>query len=263
MRQAIRGDEGGNQGVMTSDLGGLPTAVRDRILHARRAVAATLCFAPLTGKGLGVLAARAVEEGERIIEEAPLLTLTPDGEGRYDGKYASEMEREEARSLLATLCVAGVGTADGAGARAGARVGAGEDGTEARRAHDDASHLGRAHDDASHLGRVIEANAIVIEPSAEPGREIRFSVVCLMISRLNHKCSPSCNAEFRWNTRLGKGTVYALRPIAPGEEICFDYGVGKLRSRADRQKVLREKFGFECCCERCREECDEERGLGW
>ena len=103
----------------------------------------------------------------------------------------------------------------------------------------------------------------MIEPSAEPGREIRFSVVCLMISRLNHKCSPSCNAEFRWNTRLGKGTVYALRPIAPGEEICFDYGVGKLRSRADRQKVLREKFGFECCCERCREERDEERGLGW
>ena len=196
-----------------------------------------------------------------MIEEAPLLTLTPDGEGRYDGTYASEMERDEARALLATLCVAGVGTADGAGARAGARagagagarVGAGEDGAEAR----------RAHEDASHLGRVIEANAIVIEPSAEPGREIRFSVVCLMISRLNHKCSPSCNAEFRWNTRLGKGTVYALRPIAPGEEICFDYGVGKLRSRADRQKVLREKFGFECCCERCREECDEERGLGW
>ena len=43
-------------GVMASDLGGLPTAVRDRILHARRAVAATLCFAPLTGKGPGVLA---------------------------------------------------------------------------------------------------------------------------------------------------------------------------------------------------------------
>ena len=43
-------------GVLTSDLGELPAAVRDRILHARRAVAATLCFAPLTGKGLGVLA---------------------------------------------------------------------------------------------------------------------------------------------------------------------------------------------------------------
>ena len=43
-------------GVLTSDLGEVPAAVRDRILHARRAVAATLCFAPLTGKGLGVLA---------------------------------------------------------------------------------------------------------------------------------------------------------------------------------------------------------------
>ena len=69
-----------------------------------------------------MLAARAIEEGERMIEEAPLLTLTPDGEGRYDGTYASEMERDEARALLATLCIAGVGSSDGAGARAGARA---------------------------------------------------------------------------------------------------------------------------------------------
>ena len=49
-------EDGAAGGVLTSDLGELPAAVRDRILHARRAVAATLCFAPLTGKGLGVLA---------------------------------------------------------------------------------------------------------------------------------------------------------------------------------------------------------------
>ena len=57
--------------------------------------------------------------------------------------------------------------------------------------------------------------------------------------------------------------MYALRPIAQGEEICFDYGVGKLRSLAARQQHLRQKFGFECGCERCREERDEEQGLGW
>jgi hypothetical protein len=37
---------------------------------------------------------------------------------------------------------------------------------------------------------------------------------------INHSCSPNCVAY----TRGRKIRIYALRKIAPGEELCYDYG---------------------------------------
>ena len=61
----------------------------------------TVVVAPLDGKGLGVLAVHDIASGQRIIREQPLLRLTPDGEGRYDGRYYGE--RDTARERLIAL----------------------------------------------------------------------------------------------------------------------------------------------------------------
>lgn len=56
---------------------------------------------PLEGKGLGAVANRDISIGEVLIREQPLLRLTPDGNGRYDGKYYQD--RDEARAGLLSL----------------------------------------------------------------------------------------------------------------------------------------------------------------
>ena len=56
---------------------------------------------PLEGKGLGAVANRDISIGEVLIREQPLLRLTPDGNGRYNGKYYQD--RDEARAGLLSL----------------------------------------------------------------------------------------------------------------------------------------------------------------
>ena len=41
----------------------------------------------MPAKGYGMIAARDLEAGEVLVREEPLLRLTPDGDGRYDGAY--------------------------------------------------------------------------------------------------------------------------------------------------------------------------------
>ena len=47
-------------------------------------------------------------------------------------------------------------------------------------------------------------------------------------------------------------TVHACRPIAVGEEICFNYGFDSIFApRAERRERLQTTFGFECDCAKC------------
>ena len=56
---------------------------------------------PIEGRGLAAIALRNLEVDEIVIREQPLLRLTPDGCGRYDGKYYRA--RDDARKALLTL----------------------------------------------------------------------------------------------------------------------------------------------------------------
>lgn len=68
------------------------------------------------------------------------------------------------------------------------------------------------------------------------------------VARFNHACD-SC-AVYRWNENIGKLTVHAARGISEGEEICVCYSFdGMLREQ--RQRHLRELFGFSCTCSKC------------
>ena len=58
---------------------------------------------PIASKDLGIVARRELVEGETLLREEPLLRLTPDGEGRFDGRYGLNGDRERCRELLTSL----------------------------------------------------------------------------------------------------------------------------------------------------------------
>jgi len=70
-------------------------------------------------------------------------------------------------------------------------------------------------------------------------------------ARLNHSCVPNVHHSF--NPTLQKQTVYAMRPIQPGEELCTTYlgGGGAYQVRAQRIESLRTNYGFTCACPAC------------
>lgn len=65
-------------------------------------------------------------------------------------------------------------------------------------------------------------------------------------SLLNHSCSP--NAEVRWEG--GDMSLYSLRPIAAGEEVCVSY-IDELEGVLSRRYFLLQYQGFLCLCPRC------------
>ena len=68
------------------------------------------------------------------------------------------------------------------------------------------------------------------------------------VARFNHACYPS--AVYRWNAALQQLTVHATRRILAGTEICVSYSFDGLR-REERQRHLRDIFGFACRCSKC------------
>ena len=71
------------------------------------------------------------------------------------------------------------------------------------------------------------------------------------LSRFNHSCVPS--AEFRWNEKLYRQEIRAIRDIVPGEEItlCYFTLETMAKSKVDRQNYLRDHYGFICDCHAC------------
>lgn len=64
---------------------------------------------------------------------------------------------------------------------------------------------------------------------------------------LNHSCRPNC--QHAWDSEKEVETVYVIRPVKKGEELCVSYEVsGPSR---DRQAILERNFAFKCACEAC------------
>ena len=93
---------------------------------------------------------------------------------------------------------------------------------------------------------------------ASPGERDQFGsgekvlVVFHHISFINHSCTP--NAVWEWNPQRGVGTVHALRNITKGHQIYVSYIAtleDTLKTRAQRQALLSNGWGFDCTCAVC------------
>ncbi|KAH7348799.1 hypothetical protein BKA65DRAFT_501459 [Rhexocercosporidium sp. MPI-PUGE-AT-0058] len=94
---------------------------------------------------------------------------------------------------------------------------------------------------------IIRSNAYPLGPDTDVGGLFPD------IARINHSCLP--NSVQYWNQLLEKQTIYAVRPIAKGEEITTSYQPGGTSSH--RKEVLKEFFKFDCTCELCSLPFDE------
>jgi SET domain len=97
------------------------------------------------------------------------------------------------------------------------------------------------YEDEKPLSGIVRSNGYPLGPGAEAGG------VFETISRINHSCRP--NVVQSWNPLLEKETVYAVRNIPAGTEICTAYHVGGPSS--ERQQILKTYFGFTCTCPLC------------
>ncbi|PMD21115.1 SET domain-containing protein [Hyaloscypha hepaticicola] len=91
------------------------------------------------------------------------------------------------------------------------------------------------------LSGIVRSNGYPMGPGAEAGG------VYETISRINHSCAP--NVVQAWNPLAEKETVFAVRNIPAGTEICTAYHVGGPSS--ERKKILKMYFGFDCTCALC------------
>ena len=87
----------------------------------------------------------------------------------------------------------------------------------------------------NHTVLFIVDRSVVIDGGAN-GNEARF---------INHSCDPNCESLID----DGRVFIEAIRTIQPGEEITYDYQIG--RDRADPPNVD-EIFACRCGAQRCR-----------
>ncbi len=94
------------------------------------------------------------------------------------------------------------------------------------------------------------------------------SAVYPSLALLNHSCDPSFMRCNKGNISSARGLLHSSkcsitfsgnqvicvtsRNIKAGEEICENYGLMyTAKSRDERQKVLKDHYKFDCCCEPC------------
>ncbi|KAG6910419.1 hypothetical protein DXG01_010774 [Tephrocybe rancida] len=75
-----------------------------------------------------------------------------------------------------------------------------------------------------------------------------YGAVFLTINRSNHSCGP--NAAHKWDLASFSSSLYALRPIVPGEEITMIY-TDVTQPRHTRRAHLLSHYGFTCQCPFC------------
>ncbi|KAJ7763144.1 hypothetical protein DFH07DRAFT_738990 [Mycena maculata] len=179
--------------------------------------------------GLGMFATRALEPGDLVLSERPVLVY-PNGFRSSNPGLSTSMEEFEAAFVVAM---------------------------DEMRAEDRIAYRKLAKGvDVPHAGdlvRIATANCFRLPLSLPGGPNKRWTIgdyraVYLDISRINHSCSPNTVADFDFPSF--SMVVRAAREIKPEEEISTTY-VGTLdRSKAQRRQLL--AFCMDACgCSVC------------
>ncbi|PPR03302.1 hypothetical protein CVT26_008132 [Gymnopilus dilepis] len=168
-------------------------------------------------KGAGIFAARPIEAGELIMREHPALILPT-------GKFPKEVYDALADRL-----------------------------PEKRRKELLAMANARSKEECeSEVEGIVRTNALMLELDVkgvipEDRREV-YGGVYPFVNRANHSCGP--NAAIKWDLASLTISLYALRDIAEGEEICKTY-VNPALPRATRMSILQKNYRFRCDCPWC------------
>ncbi|KAH4153738.1 hypothetical protein HBI25_098300 [Parastagonospora nodorum] len=91
------------------------------------------------------------------------------------------------------------------------------------------------------FSHTFKTNALPCGPDSPIGAV--YPTICF----INHSCIP--NVHHSWDTKAKHETIYAIRPIAAGEEITIMYDSGGPFDM--RRAFLRESFSFDCNCRAC------------
>ncbi|KDR68442.1 hypothetical protein GALMADRAFT_257170 [Galerina marginata CBS 339.88] len=175
------------------------------------------CVRQTVHKGAGMFAVRDIPAGELIVAEHPALILP-------SGKFPAEVYNElgnrlskERRAVLLSL-----------------------------------SNSRPKEECESPVEGIVRTNALVLELDpkeeiSEDKREI-YGGVYPFINRANHSCGP--NAAVKWDLASLTESLYALRPIAAGEEIHKPY-INPALPRETRISILQKNYRFTCDCPWC------------
>ena len=205
------------------------------------------------GKVVGLFATETIKRGTRIIEEAPLLYLTPHerlNESREVSRKVDQLPAFDAQVFDGLHCDAGA--LDDVNNRYLLEYYK-EAMTQARRMaqstsdaiEEDALNASVEQTSATAIRSlaIFLTNATEMEAGAGTG-------VFTIYSRMNHACSP--NTSRRFNGKLGKLTVHTVRQITKGEELTTTYIATPARIRKRQRAVrLKKGRGFNCTCRTC------------
>ncbi|GAB1316967.1 SET domain-containing protein 5 [Madurella fahalii] len=184
---------------------------------------------PIPGKGLGLVAARPIRAGTRVMNALPAVLVD---DGAWKGMRRGDL------GVLVGEAVRGLSEVQRgrfmelAGPTAGGGGGEGEGGKK--------------------FG-ILATNAFrvtvkVVGDGEGGGKGREFHGVFPEVSRLNHDCAP--NLGYYFDSATLSQRVYAVRDILPGEELTVSY-VDVIQPSSVRQARLNSGWSFNCTCPRC------------
>eukprot|EP00397_Hematodinium_sp_SG-2012_P026240 GEMP01027473.1.p1 GENE.GEMP01027473.1~~GEMP01027473.1.p1 ORF type:complete len:375 (+),score=86.60 GEMP01027473.1:247-1371(+) len=168
---------------------------------------------PIEGKGLGMIATRDIKYGELILQEKPVITMYEVGKIQFSKlEFVVRKLQSDMETQFAVLSEVGK------------------------------SRVMSLHDMAPQktLAGIFKTNALARGSGSED------AVLCVETSRFNHSCAQNVAHAFVEPYER----VYAVRDIKAGEELCTSYGT-LFGTTAERQKFVKNNYGFECTCPAC------------
>lgn len=191
---------------------------------------------PIPGKGLGLVATRAIHPGTLIIDEAPLLLLDP------------PCKRNDILKLLGCRLFSSINmrtTPDQIRAQIHQMI---LEKLVQKLDQQQLQLLFSLSDKTVEHGAKAKSLWGIWQTNSIPLGSYRVSGIFPTVVRLNHSCHP--NAHHIWDAESGREQVWVVEGVRPGQEITISY-VRTFCSKSFRQSLLKEKFGFLCTCQAC------------
>lgn len=187
---------------------------------------------PAGDKGLGLFATQDIRQGQRILEESPLLALSDVMASAHiwrDFQAMSKTDLAKFRDLsfhADAVSAAQVRIVHARLAQGGAEGGG----------------LREMLADEMMMRAIFSCNCVSM------GTAMQWGVgVFELYSRINHSCIP--NVHHSYNPELNKEVVHATRDIVAGEEVLTSYT--KLIRPHDLRRSELLRYGFACSCAAC------------